>query len=602
MILVKKLRSILIGKESGLWLSFILIAAGALFSFYYGSKLETTTHYTINDQSTILRTLNDIEKMDILIKHHFYLKKKSIQKKNLQKIKNLRTEIDLLMNNLASKHYFPRFKLLNKKWKDKIDPLIDLLIVVDGESVDLKNLESFLQNFRNLSDEILMNNREVKSIEIEKLKYLRVFTIFIIVIAFLILLKKLMTFRGELDQVNNYSEDILNNKATKVIPLKDKKIHELKRNIDIQRENYQILHEQKIDFIDLIQEVFIICKPDFTITYCSKEIKKLLGRESFELENKKLEQIFESIDFFEEIEMKYYKNGKKLFNIPLKCTNEDGQLFDVNGTLVNYYDKIQKKDVILIVLKDGSAARQIEYLTEKSKQLFHNSKMASLGEMSGSIAHEINNPLMIIKGSVRRLDKLILREGHFHDEVDKLLDRLNRMSDRISSIMYVMQSFGDRHGITEKEYIYVKDLIISTVELCSEKLKARGIDIDYSWAQSDIQARVSQADISQALLSIIDNACDGIELNGIKEGLISFKVFYEEKRLFILVRNNGAPIENSNFKKIFDPFFSNKEKGIGMGLSIAHTLCQRNEVDLRLDCLFPVTFRLEFLGAVKVPS
>jgi len=599
---IKKLRSLLIGKESGLWLSFFLIATGALFSFYYGSKLEKTTHYTINDQSTILRTLNDIEKIDILIKYHFHLEKKSIEKKNLQEIKNLKTEVDVLMTNLASKHYFPRFKLLNKKWKDKITPLIEVLIVLDSQSVDLKNLESFLLNFRNLSDEILMNNREIKSIEIEKLKYLRVFTILIIIIAFLIILKKIVILRGELDQVNKYSKDILNNKAIKAIPLKDKKIHELKRNIDIQRENYQILQEQKLDFIDLIQEVLIICKPDFTITYCSKEIKKLLGRESFELENKKLDRIFESIGFFEELEMKYYKNGKKLFNVPLKCTNEDGQLFDVNGTFVDYYDKIQKKDMILIVLKDGSSARQIEYLTEKSKKLFHNSKMASLGEMSGSIAHEINNPLMIIKGSVRRLDKLILREGHFHDEVDKLLDRLNRMSDRISSIMSVMQSFGDRHGTTEKEFVYIKDLIISTVELCSEKLKSRGIDIDYSLAEPNIQARVSQVDISQALLSIIDNACDGIELNGIKEGLISFKVFYEEKRLFILVRNNGAPIENSNFKKIFDPFFSNKEKGIGMGLSIAHTLCQRNEVDLRLDCLFPVTFRFEFLGAVKISS
>ncbi len=595
-----KLKLIVRQLDYNLWLSICLIITGALLSFYYGSNLEKAMSFALNDQSVILRTLNDIEKFEIRIKNHFYLGDKNRENLNLEEIKNLRIEIDYLLKSLAEKEKYPRIKLLKRRWEKEVSTISEILNVIDKEHIDFRNLESFLYSFKELSQETLANNQETKSFEVVKLKLLRIFTISIITFAFFLILRKLVYFKLEADMMNIYFDETIKGLPRTKMFLNHRSMYSLKKKIDQQNENFLLLKDQCDDYLNIIKETFIVCRPDFTITKCSKEIRELVGWESFELENKKLSFLFERKEDFEDLELKYYQNGKKLFNIPLRCQTSTGVLVNVQGTFVDYYDKILHKNIILIILKDGTAEMKVEELTEKSKHLFHNSKMASLGEMSGSIAHEINNPLMIIKGSVSRLSKVLLREGNYSEPVEILLDRLNRMIERVSSIIYVMQSFGDSGDRTEKEFVLVKDLIVTLLELHAQKLRSKGIRIDFSLSNPDIQVKINKSDIDQALMNIFTNAVEGITQSGADSGNISLRVVFEKEQLYMLIRNDGAPIEKHLASKIFEPFFSSKDKGTGMGLAIAHTLCQRNEVDLRLDCLYPVTFRLEFYGATKV--
>lgn len=478
--------------------------------------------------------------------------------------------------------------------------IVDVIPIVEKENIDLANLQGFLRSFKNLSERTLQNSKETKSIEIVKLRYLRVFTISIIILAFFLILKKTLFFKLEMNNLRAYFEARIKNEKKEKIFLSHESMHNLRKLIDIQSENFLLQKEQCTDFLDVIEETFIICKPDFTILKCSKETKQLIGWESFELENKKLSFFFDNEESFEDLELKYYKNGKKLFKYPVKCKSSTGEVIRVLATFIDYYDKIKRQNIILIVLKDGSNEMKIEELTEKSKHLFHNSKMASLGEMSGSIAHEINNPLMIIKGSVSRLEKIILREGKHSEQSEVLLDRLNRMIDRVSSIINIMQNFGDSSNCTEKEFVFIKDIIATIVELNAQKLKSKGISIDFYLSHPNIQVKVSKSDIDQAVMSIMNNAAEGILREEAQKGFISIRVTYSKGQLLMFIRNDGAPIDEYIASKIFEPFFTTKEKGTGMGLSIAHTLCQRNGVDLSIDCLYPATFKFEFLTAIRV--
>jgi len=408
-------------------------------------------------------------------------------------------------------------------------------------------------------------------------KLIQFFSIGLIVIAFILLLRKVIVYK-----------------------LKSQSIENLHKNIDQHNGQFNLLKEQCSDYIDLIGETFIECDPDFTILKCSKNIKKLLGTESFELENKKLRQILQYSENFEEVELKYFRNGKKLLNYGIDCISSQGNVIPISSTFMNYHDKITDTNKILVVLKDRTSEIKIEELTHKSKLLFHNSKMASLGEMSGNIAHEINNPLTIIRGSVGRLSKLLIREGEYSEQVENLLERLNRMVERVSSIIYVMQSFSDTCEHSEKELVLIKDIVSTVVELNAEKLKFQGIKFDFLLSNVDAHVKINKSDIEQALMNIVNNASEAISKTGEKKGSISLKVISENGRLFITIENDKGAIDPELTDKIFEPFYTSKTRGIGMGLPIAHTLCQRNNVDLCLDSLDPVTFRLEFFGAIKV--
>ena len=547
----------------------------------------------------ILRSLHEIEKIEILLRTHFHVSDRFVEKKNIGEIKNIKTQVEVLLKELSTKQYLPRFKILKKKWEREVVPVLDAVLTLNKEDIDYQNLELFISNYKSLSQEILGDNLEVRVVEIRKLKFIRLYAVCSAFIAVLIILRKMALYKLEMMRANEYIKRLPKTQKKEVLSFKQKSIQELKRNIDNQFDSLLVMEEQKQDYLNLMKETFIVCRADFTILNCSREIKRLLGWEPFELENKKFLTLIPSRETFEELEVKYYQNGKKLFNISIDCLNHRGDQIPVRATFVDYYDKIQAQSIILIVLKDGSYLQQIDELTAKSKQLFHNSKMASLGEMSSSIAYEINNPLMIIKGSTSRLQKLLIREGNYDEQYETLIDRVGRMSERISAVTSVMQSFGESSEKNKKSFVSLSDIIISTIELNNDKLAKKGIRFDYSIKDPSLLVRVSKSDLDNALQSIINNAYDAIDANEIRDGIVSIKVFNEGERLYMIVRNNGEAIAKDIGDRVFEPFYSTKDGAVGMGLSIAHTLCQRNEIDLKLDSLYPVTFRLEFLGLKK---
>ncbi|MAF78013.1 MAG: hypothetical protein CME60_07610 [Halobacteriovoraceae bacterium] len=600
--LKKKIRTIISGIDFALWAAMIMLLIGSLLSFYYGNRLEKTTNYTLKDQSVILRTLSHVEKVEILLENHFYITDPYKEKSNHQEIRNLRNQIEVQLNYLASKRNYPRFKLLNRRWVKEVNPLVDLLALVEKDHVDFSNLEDFLTRFRKETQSVLNDNVEIKSFEIEKLKLIRLFALSLISLSFIILLKRLFIMKFDLITLNDYLYDLLKGSVADQPKIKERSIFALKEKMDLQYHKLELQDEKIRDYLHFTQETFIVCRTDFTVLSCTKEIKKLLGWESFEVENKKLNFILNTEGLFEELELKYYQNAKKLFNISFQCLSSRGEMKEILGTFLNYYDKVEQKNKIIVVLKDGSGEKKIEELREKSKQLFHNSKMASLGEMSGSIAHEINNPLMIMKGSLSRLNKILIREGHLSEKVEKIIERLSRVSERISSIMFVMQSFGNQNDKVMRSMVDLEELIESHLSLNQEKLKSLGIEVKTSYIDTKVEVLVHRADIDQILQSLVTNAYEAISRSHIEQGVISFKMVYDEGRLFILFRNNGAAISKDVASKLFDPFYTTKTNGIGMGLSIAHSLCQRNDIDLKLDCLKPVTFRLEFLGAVQIKN
>ncbi len=228
-------------------------------------------------------------------------------------------------------------------------------------------------------------------------------------------------------------------------------------------------------------------------------------------------------------------------------------------------------------------------------QLINSSKMASLGEMASGMAHEINNPLAIIQGKVKvismMLEELQLNQPSVFTEIHKI----KLTTDRIDKIVKGLRNFSRASNNDPFEPILLQKLLEETLDLCSEKFKAHGIDLRIKPIPNVfIMCRPSQ--ISQVFINLLNNSSDAIEENREKWIEIDFKV--ENNKICIIFTDSGTGIPEDIAARIMEPFFTTKEvrKGTGLGLSIAKSIIETHHGSIWLDHSHPHTrFVIEFL-------
>lgn len=209
------------------------------------------------------------------------------------------------------------------------------------------------------------------------------------------------------------------------------------------------------------------------------------------------------------------------------------------------------------LFKDQSETRQLQ------KQLLRADRLAALGELAAGIAHDIRNPLTSIRGFVQYLQKtkdpLELQE--YAPLIIREVDGLNRI---IGELLEFAKPYPPRYSLVQ-----VNDLIqevLSLVKTRAEKQNTR-IDLDLDSSLPPIEADGEQ--LKQVLLNLVINACQAITA----QGVISFKTFKDSPDwLTICVIDNGVGISPENLEKVFDPFFSTKPAGTGLGLAVVQRI------------------------------
>jgi C4-dicarboxylate-specific signal transduction histidine kinase len=203
-------------------------------------------------------------------------------------------------------------------------------------------------------------------------------------------------------------------------------------------------------------------------------------------------------------------------------------------------------------------------IDEERAFLLQTSKLASLGEMSAGIAHEINNPLAIISSSLQ----LIGRNHTDKDKLERSLDKANRSIDRIAKIISGLKKFSRKSNKLEIESYSLKTLIEESVELASAKSNRHKVDVLYG-EMEDFQVDCDETQFSQVLTNLIGNGIDAVSGNENPWVKVSYRVL--EDFVQIRIQDSGKGIKAQTVAKLFDPFFTTKQigKGTGLGLSIS---------------------------------
>jgi two-component system, NtrC family, sensor kinase len=219
--------------------------------------------------------------------------------------------------------------------------------------------------------------------------------------------------------------------------------------------------------------------------------------------------------------------------------------------------------------------------TGLENQLIRATRLAELGQMAAGFAHEINNPLQIIRSEQALMDFIVTelkekREITNETALEELEDSIRQIVvqiDRCANITQAILKFG-RKSEPLLENIDLREFLPEVIDMVSNKAKVQGIAVKRIIADSLPPVFADRGQLQQVLLNLFNNAIDAIvDRHGSKGGSLEIRAgIIEDNQVEIAVRDNGIGIRPENIKKIFSPFFTTKPmgKGTGLGLSVCY--------------------------------
>lgn len=232
---------------------------------------------------------------------------------------------------------------------------------------------------------------------------------------------------------------------------------------------------------------------------------------------------------------------------------------------------------------------------EEHERLLRQGIMSDLGIMSAGIAHEINNPLTIIKSYTKILKNKVPKianvplESDFSDSLHKIDTNVQRIVKIINGIKHLARNSEN----DDFKPLSIKDLIEGLVDLFSERFKTLDIHLNLMTPDNDVNVLCRGAQLEQALVSLFSNSIDAIK--DVSSPEISLIAKIENECVLITVEDNGEGVAPENQELIMKSFFTTKPvgTGTGIGLSIAKRIIEDHSGELTLISLQPAIFQIK---------
>ena len=233
----------------------------------------------------------------------------------------------------------------------------------------------------------------------------------------------------------------------------------------------------------------------------------------------------------------------------------------------------------------GRIVRRMERIdTEKEElgqQLVRASRLAEIGEMATGIAHEINNPLQVMKGEQTLIDAILedlkekgeIKESEDLKEIEDSMAQIKLQIDRCAKITHAVLKFGRESEVISAD-IDLGSFIPEVISMVENKASVEGITVTQEISENIPPIQGDPGQLQQVLINLFNNAIDAIvERHGSEGGELDIGTGLKgDGKVQISVKDNGAGISPENLKKVFRPFFTSKPvgKGTGLGLSVCY--------------------------------
>ncbi|HSH12120.1 MAG TPA: ATP-binding protein, partial [Desulfurivibrionaceae bacterium] len=253
-----------------------------------------------------------------------------------------------------------------------------------------------------------------------------------------------------------------------------------------------------------------------------------------------------------------------------------------------------------LVNRIEKAEQQRMTLTGKVREV---EKMALIGRMAASVAHEINNPLQVIGAQAGWVEELLeegpARQVVNHQEELEAIGKIRHQVRRAAAITRRLLGFS-RHQEGQWQATDLNQTVEETILLLEKEAKSLRIDIRRDYQANLPPVVTDSSQLQQVFLNLLNNGVDAVE----RDGVITVTTVRDSDSVRVCFADSGTGIAPDHLEKIFDPFFTTKAKGkgTGLGLAVSRDIMRRLQGDLRAGNglegggLFTVTLELVTAG------
>jgi len=237
----------------------------------------------------------------------------------------------------------------------------------------------------------------------------------------------------------------------------------------------------------------------------------------------------------------------------------------------------------MIVVQQERSNREQAQLNE---ELIQSSKMAALGKLAAGVAHEVNNPLAVIREKAGWMRDLLeeedVKSSPNFQEFEDAVNKIEQHVERAGAVVHRMLGFARRMEPVCND-LYINDVLKQTTAFLDNEIRFRNIELIWN-LETDLPTIQSDASqIQQVILNLFNNAIDAIDRNGHITVTTGYDA--ESDMVSISLRDDGPGMDKEVQRRIFDPFFTTKKvgEGTGLGLSISYSIISKLGGSIRFE-------------------
>lgn len=235
--------------------------------------------------------------------------------------------------------------------------------------------------------------------------------------------------------------------------------------------------------------------------------------------------------------------------------------------------------VLAITLIWVNQNRHLKKMKEMENRIQVAERLSSLGHLAAGVAHEIRNPLNAIAMGIQRLKREFLPgeeriKGEYIQFTELILKEIHRMNEIIEQFLSLSRPFQLNLKVSS-----LQDLLKNLVALFREEASTHGIDLQADLHPELPLVKIDEERLTQALINIMKNGMEAME----KGGTLRIEAHPYKDRIELILSDTGSGIPADQMEKIFNYYYTTKEKGVGLGLSIAHRIIEAHGGQLKLE-------------------
>jgi two-component system sensor histidine kinase HydH len=248
-----------------------------------------------------------------------------------------------------------------------------------------------------------------------------------------------------------------------------------------------------------------------------------------------------------------------------------------------------------LAIENGLLYRNLNEVHQQLKEaqtfLVHQEKMAALGELSTSIAHEIRNPLVSIGGFARRLDRSLPADASGKRYAETIVKEVERLEKILNHVL----TYTHEEGIVRKE-LDLREVMEESLSMILEELRNGEIELAKGFAEEVPGVKGDYYQLKQAFFNLVSNACESMDGKGRLSIRIDPLLKNGASFVRVEVEDTGAGIDPEDLHHIFNPFYTTKDKRLGLGLPIIHKIVtsHQGQIEVNNHPGRGVTFSLTF--------